>query len=191
MAAKTIVLRGKGIRKERLATAVAITPGYLIERTPSASTVREHGTAGGFAQRMFAVENEVVGGGIDDDYAASDNILYEVLPPGAEVFALLAASAPAIVEGDLLESAGDGTLRVQVAVADLTDDSGGTASDTLVAITGSYVEATIENTVASLAAKINALLPGARQGGAIVAIAMEDVDNSGGGGEVRIKVELV
>lgn len=37
----------------------------------------------------------------------------------------------------------------------LTDSSGGTASDTIPAQTGSYVEATQENTVASLAAKIN------------------------------------
>ena len=43
-------------------------------------------------------------------------------------------------------------------IAELTDSSGGTASDTLAAITGSYVEATIENTVASLAAKINAII---------------------------------
>lgn len=43
-------------------------------------------------------------------------------------------------------------------IAELTDSSGGTASDTLPAITGSYVEATIENTVASLAAKINAII---------------------------------
>lgn len=43
-------------------------------------------------------------------------------------------------------------------IAELTDSSGGTASDTLAAITGTYVEATIENTVASLAAKINAIL---------------------------------
>lgn len=40
----------------------------------------------------------------------------------------------------------------------LTDSSGGTATDTLAAITGSYVEATIEDTVASLAAKINAII---------------------------------
>lgn len=40
----------------------------------------------------------------------------------------------------------------------LIDSSGGTASDTLAAITGSYVEATIENTVASLAAKINEIV---------------------------------
>jgi hypothetical protein len=44
-------------------------------------------------------------------------------------------------------------------IAVLTDSSGGTASDTLAVITGSYVETTIENTVASLAAKINALIP--------------------------------
>ncbi len=46
----------------------------------------------------------------------------------------------------------------QSRIAELTDSSGGTASDTLAAITGSYVEATIENTVASLAAKINQLI---------------------------------
>jgi hypothetical protein len=40
----------------------------------------------------------------------------------------------------------------------LTDSSGGVASQTLAAITGSYVEATIENTVASLADEINKLV---------------------------------
>lgn len=49
-------------------------------------------------------------------------------------------------------------LKTWKDIVALTDNSGGTASDTLAAITGSYVEATIENTVASLAAKINALV---------------------------------
>ncbi len=49
-------------------------------------------------------------------------------------------------------------LAVYEDIVALTDSSGGTASDTLAAITGSYVEATIENTVASLAAKINQLV---------------------------------
>lgn len=40
----------------------------------------------------------------------------------------------------------------------LTDNSGGTASDTIAAQTGSYVEATQENTVASLAGKINEVI---------------------------------
>lgn len=43
-------------------------------------------------------------------------------------------------------------------ITPLTDNSGGTASSTLAAIEGTYTEATIENTVASLAAKINLLI---------------------------------
>lgn len=49
-------------------------------------------------------------------------------------------------------------LKEYADIVVLTDSSGGTASNTLAAITGSYVEATIENTVASLAAKINELV---------------------------------
>ena len=44
------------------------------------------------------------------------------------------------------------------AIADLTDNSGGTASDTLAAVTGTYNETVIENNFASLAAKINAVI---------------------------------
>jgi hypothetical protein len=42
-------------------------------------------------------------------------------------------------------------------VAELTDSSGGTASDTLAAISGTYVQAEIRNSIASLAAKITAI----------------------------------
>jgi hypothetical protein len=52
----------------------------------------------------------------------------------------------------------DATRAGAGVITELTDSSGGTASDTLAAITGSYVEATVENTVASLAAKVNALI---------------------------------
>lgn len=43
-------------------------------------------------------------------------------------------------------------------IVPLTDNSGGTASATLAAIEAAYTEATIENTVASLAAKINEII---------------------------------
>ncbi len=145
----TIVLKGKGIRKEALAGG-AINPGHLIERT-STGTVIVHAGAGLNAQSMFAVENEVIGEGIDDAYASADNVLYEVLPPGAEVNALVAASATAIVASDYVESDGDGTVRL------LTTD---TATDDT-------------------------------QREACVGVALESVDNSGGGAEVRIKIELV
>src|SRR5690606_17830018 len=78
--------------------------GDLVELT-SDGKVQRKASAATTAQRAFAVENEVVGKGIDHDYAAGDNVLYEVLPPGAEVYALVPASAAAIVIGDRLESA--------------------------------------------------------------------------------------
>lgn len=43
-------------------------------------------------------------------------------------------------------------------VALLTDNSGGTPSDTLADVPGAYTEATLANQIASLAAKINAIL---------------------------------
>lgn len=42
--------------------------------------------------------------------------------------------------------------------AELTDNSGGTASDTLAAISGTYSQAEVRNSIATLAAKINYLL---------------------------------
>ncbi len=107
----TIVLKGKGIRKERLSDAV-ITPGELVELM-STGLISPHANAGLLAQKSWAVENEVIGGEIDDDYASGDNVIYEVLPYGAEVNALVPASAAAIVIGDKLESNGDGTVRKQ------------------------------------------------------------------------------
>ncbi len=112
MASNTIVVKGVGIRKERIANA-AINPGHLVE-VMSTDKLRVHASAGGVAQRAFAVENEVFGDDRTTAYAALDNVLYEVLMQGQELYAKLAASAPAIVIGDALESAGDGTLRKQV-----------------------------------------------------------------------------
>lgn len=45
--------------------------------------------------------------------------------------------------------------RAAAAQVALTDNSGGTASDTLAAISGTYSQAEVRNSIASLAAKIN------------------------------------
>lgn len=50
-----------------------------------------------------------------------------------------------------------GVSKVTAVVA-LTDNSGGTPSDTIAAQSGSYVQATQQNTIASLAAKVNELI---------------------------------
>lgn len=115
MAIKTIVIKGSGIRKEAQAGG-AVTPGHLVMRA-SDGDIEVHGTAGGAAQAAFAVENELAGKDIDVAYAADDQIFWEVLPPGAEVNALVAAGAAAIAIGDYLVSAGDGTLEKYTAQA--------------------------------------------------------------------------
>ena len=109
MALRTIMLKGRGIRDEALA-AGTITPGYLIQRD-SDDKVVAHSSAAGIAQKLFAVENELVGSDIDVDYLSGDTTLFEHVQRGGMVNALVPASSPAIVIGDQLESAGDGTLR--------------------------------------------------------------------------------
>ena len=48
--------------------------------------------------------------------------------------------------------------REMIDVASLTDNSGGTSSDTIAAIGGTYNQAEVRNAVASLANKINEML---------------------------------
>ena len=108
MSNNTIVKKGTGIRKERTANA-SITPGHLVELMTTGK-VRVHATAGGHAQKAFAVENDLIGAGITTAYAAAAQVQYEVMERGAEVYALL-ANGQNVAIGAPLESAGDGTLR--------------------------------------------------------------------------------
>ncbi len=106
---KTILLLGDVIYKEAKATAATIKPGHLIEKV-SAGTVQKHATAGGNSQKMFAYENEGIGGTIDTEYAASTLVKYIIPVRGAEVNAIL-ANGENVAIGDFLESAGGGELR--------------------------------------------------------------------------------
>jgi hypothetical protein len=126
---RTILLKGRNIHEERVA-AGTITPGHFLQLN-SAGTVQVNSTALVDKVRIVAVENELEGLGIDDNYAANDLVQYEILHGGMEVNALVAAAAPAIVIGDSLELAADGTVRklttgVCVAQAiQAVDNSGG------------------------------------------------------------------
>lgn len=189
MASNTIWLKGEGTVKEANAGG-AITPGHLVYRS-SATAVAVHATAGGFTPPMFALEADFVGKGIATAYATNDRVQFLVAQRGAEIYALVPAAAAAIVAGDLLESNGDGTLRKHTAVADLTDSTTGTANGTVVDVGGAFSQATLNDNFADIIAKVNALTPGGVQAGAVVAQALEAVDNSGGGSPARIKVEIV
>lgn len=115
MAVKTIIVKGKGVRKEGIAVA-AITPGNLIER--AATGVQKHSTAAANAAPAFAVENEVVGNDIDTDYATADTVLFVVAGSGVEIHAIVSGS---VALGDFLESDGLGGLRTAATAAATTE----------------------------------------------------------------------
>lgn len=119
MAERTIFLKKRPIRKEGIADA-AIVPGMLVQQAADGK-FDPHGTAKAPAVPAFAFEQELVDeADVDTAYAAGDRLYYGVCSSGAEVYALVAASAAAVVIGDLLESAGDGTLRKITALSQLT-----------------------------------------------------------------------
>ena len=111
MAHKTITIMGDPIRKENLASG-AITPGHLIERL-AATTVRNHTTSGGNAQKMFALEDELQGKEIGEDYATGTRVMFGIFRAGDEVYARI-ANGQTVAYGNLLESNGDGELKVHV-----------------------------------------------------------------------------
>jgi hypothetical protein len=107
---RTIRLKGVGTRMEK-STLTTITPGMLI--TPNGTDhVIPHNVAAANTAAIFALENELLGKGIDDNYVTGDYVQAEHFSGGDWVLAILDASATAIVEGDLLQSAGDGSLEI-------------------------------------------------------------------------------
>jgi hypothetical protein len=137
---KTILLRGRGRRREAPAAAT-ITPGMLVDYNSSGNFV-PHATAGGKIPGIIAVEGVIGptvgsltgGSGIDDSYVSGDYVQAEQLYPGCDVYGLVAAAAAAIVRGDKLESAGNGTVRkfttgiVCGEALEAVDNSGGGAA---------------------------------------------------------------
>lgn len=107
-----VLVKGEGqVRIEAIATAVVIVPGYLIERA-TATTVRAHSSAGGNAMKMFALEDDLQGKGIDDNYAASARIQAVIAQRGDIINAVLANGQNAVAGTSFLESNGNGQLRV-------------------------------------------------------------------------------
>lgn len=113
MATNTIqVIKYVSKRQEALAGGT-ITPGMLIERT-SSDTFQAHSNAGQPAARLFAVEDELQGNAISDDYSSGDLVQAEVCDPGDVVYALLAAGENVAI-GAFLESDGAGAFQAYAA----------------------------------------------------------------------------
>lgn len=140
-------MNGSFIHNERLAAAAsAILPGHLVEEV--LGKVQEHSTAAANAQKLFALSSLTNGGTIDDVYTVGETVRYGAAHSGQEVFVLVAAGAPAIADGDALESAGNGTLRKVVTDA-ATDD---TQRDSIVV----YAIEAVDNSGGGTAVRIKA-----------------------------------
>jgi hypothetical protein len=111
----TTILKGRGIVKEANAIAT-VYPGDLV-MLDNAGKAKPHNVAGGKTTVNIARENELFGSGMGVAYASGQLVQYESCYPGMEVNASIAANAAAIVVGDLLESAGDGTFRKRTAAS--------------------------------------------------------------------------
>jgi hypothetical protein len=103
----TIVLKGDPLRKEALAGA-ALTPGDLIAF--SSGAVIRHANSGQNAAARFAVENDLIGSGIADNYPSGDVVKFVLSRPGDEIYGLL-ASGQNVSQGDFLESDGSGCFQ--------------------------------------------------------------------------------
>ena len=111
---KTIAVDCEGaIQNEGLASGT-IKPGMLLERTNAAAdTVKAHAVSGGFNTRMFAVEDDLQGNTIDDDYAAGARVLFKKCKPGMTVLGLI-SNGENVAKSDKLTSDGAGAFRKAV-----------------------------------------------------------------------------
>lgn len=107
----SILLKGHYLRKEGKAT-VAVKPGMLIQWDTVYTSVKPTVALAGIAatRKAFALENDLVGQGITDQYDINDTVQYGIFQRGAEIQALLQTGNNVAV-GDPLVSAGAGNLK--------------------------------------------------------------------------------
>lgn len=129
---KTVILkRYNDVQFEAIANE-AITPGSLVE-VMSTGKIKNHATAQGNAIPYFVIEDAIMGKTINDNVAKDDLARVMVAGRGDEVNAILNTSQT-IVVGDLLASAGDGTLEEFTAIKCDSNASAGAVTTPLQAV---------------------------------------------------------
>lgn len=111
------------------------------------------------------VANEAIAVGKPVYWVNADDKVTETADGNTHFGYAITASA---ADGDEIDVVHCPAGRIQGAsAADLTDNTGGTADSTLVAISGTYVQAEVRNNFADLAAKVNTILARLRAAGII------------------------
>jgi hypothetical protein len=109
MSANQIML-DKNFRLEEFKASGTVTPGMLIEQTSAtAATARAHATQGGYAERLFAMEDALQGKVITDNYSDGDLVTAGLVPPGDRVNGLVEGGQNISI-GERLISSGNGKL---------------------------------------------------------------------------------
>jgi len=109
MAIETIKIKKYSDIELEAAANAAITPGHAVEYI-STGKVQKTATAGGKWAGMVALEDELQGKGINDDYAANDRVKIWVAGRG-DIVNMLATDEEAIVIGDFIEIGVAGKVR--------------------------------------------------------------------------------
>lgn len=182
---RTILLKGRGYRLEKVAGGT-ITPGHLVKLNSSDQLV-VHSLAGGKWIGAIAVEDDHNGKDIDDNYSANDYVQAEVLGRGCYVNGLVAAGAAALVIGDLVEPAGDGTVRKVVTLTgSLTGTPDGALADITFNSTWSSAQADeINVNFEEIQLVLNTMAASA------IGVVTKAVNNSGGGSPARCQFMLI
>lgn len=113
----TVFLGGDRTQIGDLAAAAVITPGHLVERDNVGGVIRwKLATADIAGEPAVATDQAMLNKGVDDTYAIGDLMEVSVLHKGAHAWMLI-ASGQNVEAGDLLGSAGGGTLKTGATVA--------------------------------------------------------------------------
>ena len=155
---------------------------FVVTSAVLASAVANAGTVtlaypAGTNQAFFTGANASA----DGVAVLNDNEVYLERVSGVRVNITYGASDITLTNNTGVSWPAGSTLRVQLgragndrpgfatnpAIASLTDSSGGTASTTLAAISGTYVQAEVRNSIASLNAQIERILIALRANGII------------------------
>lgn len=116
----TIYLGGPRTEIGDLAASEAITPGHLVERFNSAGVIRwRKATTDINGPKAVATEQSMLNRGVGDAYAAGELVEVSVLAGGGTAWMWI-ASGQNVAAGDLLGSAGSGTLKTGATVARFT-----------------------------------------------------------------------
>ncbi len=111
---KTIRLKNYLNIIEEIDAGGTVTPGMLLLLNSSDNVVAHNAAGQNASPRMFALEDELQGNDIDDNYSTDDKVQVWFPQPGDMVYAILADGENVSI-GDELESNGAGYLQAHTA----------------------------------------------------------------------------